>query len=91
MTLRARSFVALAVPVAATAWLSVVALAHSTPVVAPARAVTFSETIAPIFYDNCVTCHRPGEAAPFSLITYEDASKRGALLAKVTASRYMPP
>ena len=27
--------------------------------------VTFSEHIAPIVYDNCVTCHRPGEAAPF--------------------------
>src|SRR5204862_6000625 len=53
--------------------------------------VTFSETIAPILYDNCVTCHRPGEAAPFSLISYEDASRRGALLAKVTGSRYMPP
>src|SRR5215813_10862520 len=56
-----------------------------------AERVTFSETIAPILYDNCVTCHRPGEAAPFSLISYDDASKHGALLAKVTASRYMPP
>ena len=32
-------------------------------------AITFSETVAPIIYQNCVTCHRPGEAAPFSLIT----------------------
>ena len=54
-------------------------------------AVTFSETIAPILYDNCVTCHRPGQAAPFSLITYEDAKKKGKLISKVTASRYMPP
>src|SRR5262245_9522666 len=53
--------------------------------------VTFAETIAPIVYTNCVTCHRPGEAAPFSLISYEDVAKRGALIAKVTASRYMPP
>src|SRR5262245_1593188 len=52
---------------------------------------TFAETIAPIVYANCVTCHRPGEAAPFSLISYEDVAKRGALIAKVTASRYMPP
>ena len=42
-------------------------------------AVTFAETIAPIVYANCVTCHRPGEAAPFSLITYEDVVKRGKL------------
>jgi mono/diheme cytochrome c family protein len=56
-----------------------------------ANAGTFSENIAPILYENCVTCHRPGQAAPFSLITYEDAKKRGALIAAVTKSRYMPP
>ena len=58
---------------------------------ASARPVTFAETIAPIVYTNCVTCHRPGEAAPFSLIWYEDVAKRGALIAKVTEARYMPP
>src|ERR1700747_3794888 len=53
--------------------------------------VTFSQTIAPIVYQNCVTCHRPGEAAPFSLITYDDVKKRGALIARVTQTHYMPP
>jgi hypothetical protein len=53
--------------------------------------ITFSETIAPIVYENCVTCHRAGEAAPFALITYEDVKKRGALIASVTKARYMPP
>lgn len=56
-----------------------------------ADAVTFSENIAPIIYINCVTCHRSGEAAPFSLISYDDVKKRGALIATVTQSRYMPP
>src|SRR5215813_14861782 len=56
-----------------------------------AERVTFSEIIAPIVYANCVTCHRPGEAAPFSLITYDDVKKRGPLIATVTKSRYMPP
>jgi hypothetical protein len=55
------------------------------------RRVTFSETIAPIVYANCVTCHRAGEAAPFPLISYEDVAKRGALIARVTEARYMPP
>src|SRR5438874_1570436 len=53
--------------------------------------ITFSETIAPIVYQNCVTCHRAGEAAPFPLISYDDVRKRGALIATVTQSRYMPP
>ena len=52
---------------------------------------TFTETIAPIVYENCVSCHRPGEAAPFSLISYDDLKNRGQLVAAVTTSRYMPP
>jgi len=52
---------------------------------------TFTETIAPIVYANCVTCHRPGEVAPFSLITYEDVVKKGKQIARVTESKFMPP
>ncbi len=52
---------------------------------------TFSEQIAPIVFNNCASCHRPGEAAPFALLSYEDVRKRGALIAAVTGTRYMPP
>jgi len=58
---------------------------------ATASSPTFTETIAPIVYANCVTCHRPGEVAPFSLITYEDVLKKGKQIARVTESKYMPP
>ena len=54
-------------------------------------AVTFDKDIAPIVYNNCSSCHRPGEAAPFSLLSYSDVAKRGKLIATVTKSRYMPP
>ena len=57
----------------------------------PNAPVTYSETIAPILYEHCVTCHRPGEIGPFSLISYDDAARRGASLVEATASRYMPP
>jgi mono/diheme cytochrome c family protein len=57
----------------------------------PSTRITFAETIAPIVYDNCVTCHRAGEVAPFPLLTYEDVAKRGKLVARVTESKYMPP
>src|SRR5215471_479812 len=53
--------------------------------------LTFTEHVAPIVLNVCATCHRPGEAAPFSLLTYEDVRKRGKLIATVTQSRYMPP
>jgi len=38
---------------------------------APA-APTFAKDVAPILYNNCVVCHRPGEVAPMSLITYQN-------------------
>ena len=53
---------------------------------------TFTATIQPIIIQNCATpCHHPGGVGPFSLLTYEDVSKRGKFIAKVTQARYMPP
>jgi hypothetical protein len=70
----------------------VAAVAHSSATPQQkARAVTFAEHVAPILYTTCVQCHRPGEQAPFPLITYEDVVKRGKLIVKVTQSRFMPP
>jgi Flp pilus assembly protein TadD len=56
-----------------------------------AQTVTFSRDIAPILYHYCAPCHRPGEGAPFSLLTYGDARKRGTETVLVTEQRYMPP
>ena len=52
---------------------------------------TFNRDVAPIIFAQCAACHRPGEAAPFSLLTYNDVKKRADLVTAVTASRYMPP
>lgn len=52
---------------------------------------TYNRQIAPILYKNCTTCHHPGGGAPFSLLTYEDARRRGPQLVQVTESRFMPP
>ena len=57
----------------------------------PAEPVTFNRQVAPIVYRNCAPCHRPGEAGPFSLLSYADVRKRADQIARVTASRYMPP
>src|SRR5262245_44875869 len=53
--------------------------------------VTFSETISPIIFKNCTTCHHTGEAVPFTLMSYEDVVKRGRTIVAVTERRYMPP
>ena len=42
-------------------------------------------------FQSCSACHRPGEAAPFSLLTYSDAKKHARQIADVTRSRAMPP
>jgi hypothetical protein len=52
---------------------------------------TFNHDVAPIIYRNCSPCHRPGEAAPFSLLSYQDVAKKSKMIAKVTGSRLMPP
>lgn len=56
-----------------------------------ASSVTFNRDIAPIIFRSCATCHRPGEAAPFSLLSYSDAKKHARQIADVTRSRAMPP
>jgi hypothetical protein len=53
--------------------------------------VTYNRDIAPILFANCAECHHPGEVAPFSLLSYHDAAKRAAGLARVTGRRVMPP
>jgi hypothetical protein len=57
----------------------------------PAPSPTYSKEVVTILHQQCVICHRPGEAAPFSLLTYEDARKRAKLIAQVTQSKQMPP
>src|SRR5437016_5514842 len=52
---------------------------------------TFNKDVAPILYQHCRGCHRPGEVAPFSLLTYEDAAKRAKLIAGAAERRFMPP
>ncbi len=56
-----------------------------------AQRPNFTEDVAPIVFAKCAACHRPGEAAPFALLTYEDVRKRGPMLASVTKARVMPP
>jgi hypothetical protein len=52
---------------------------------------TFAEDIAPIIFRNCSPCHRPGEAGPFPLLSYDDVKKKARTIAAVTQARYMPP
>ncbi|MGA2738508.1 MAG: tetratricopeptide repeat protein [Bryobacteraceae bacterium] len=58
---------------------------------AQAEPITFYRQIAPIVYQSCAPCHRPGEPGPFPLLTYSDVRKRGPQIVSVIKRRYMPP
>jgi len=52
---------------------------------------TFNRDVAPILFQHCAPCHRPGQSAPFSLLSYADALKHASEISEVTQKRYMPP
>ena len=57
----------------------------------PVPLVTYNRDISPIIFHSCSICHRPGEAAPFSLLTYSDVKKHARQIVDLTQSRVMPP
>lgn len=62
------------------------------PAAAKASAnISYAQQIAPIVAKNCVSCHQPGTAAPFSLTSYEDIAANSAMIAEVVEQRRMPP
>lgn len=68
---------------AAAIFISASAVAQTTP--------SFNKDIAPLFNRNCVTCHRPGEIAPMSLMTYEQTRPWAKSIKAKVAAGQMPP
>src|SRR5688572_7512301 len=52
---------------------------------------TFHKNVVPILQKNCQTCHRPGEVAPMSLLTYEQTRPWARAIKAAVAARTMPP
>ncbi len=53
--------------------------------------VTFTKDVAPIVFRNCAMCHRPGEAAPMSLLSYKEVRPWARAIGEIVAERRMPP
>ena len=85
------------VALVAVGWLSIgtvgvagqSAATYSGPATGPAP--TFTKDVAPILYKNCVSCHRPGESAPMSLISYHDVRPYASAIRRRVLTREMPP
>ena len=61
------------------------------PALAAEGVPTFTTDVAPILYDNCVVCHREGEVAPMSLMTYSQVRPWSRAIKEKVVSRVMPP
>lgn len=57
----------------------------------PHRNPTFTRDVAPILFENCASCHRPGGSGPFSVLSYESVHPHAEAIAEQTRSRRMPP
>lgn len=66
-------------------------LAASPGVASDKAAITFSREVAPIIIKNCVSCHRPGEVAPMSLLTFKEVRPWAKSIREKVAQRQMPP
>ena len=53
--------------------------------------VTYNRDVLPIFEKNCVGCHRPGQIAPMSFLTYETTRPWAAQIKAVVMAKKMPP
>jgi hypothetical protein len=69
------------------------ALVAALPALATAqtRAITYHEDVVPVLQKHCQACHRPGEAAPFSMLTYKDTRPWASSMKRAVVSRKMPP
>src|SRR5882757_3365845 len=73
------------------ATLSTATAGAQTPPKAAASSVTFTKDIAPILQRSCQSCHRPGQMAPMSLLTYQDARPWARSIKQRVSERQMPP
>jgi hypothetical protein len=72
--------------------LRMVVLVAALAVPASAAAdVTFNKDVLPILQQHCQMCHRPGEVAPMSLLTYGDARPWARAIKLAVLSQKMPP
>jgi hypothetical protein len=88
---RALKTALLAAVIAGVALATHVTVSGQTPARATQPAVTFAKDIAPIFQKSCENCHRPGQMAPMSLITYQDVRPWVRSIKQRVVDREMPP
>ena len=72
-------------------WIGAVLMSAAPGAARLGQVPTFSRDVAPIFYRSCAACHRPGEMAPMSLLTYKEARPWAKSIAEEVGEGHMPP
>jgi hypothetical protein len=67
------------------------AMSGSRPMAADNAAPTFTKDVLPILQKNCQSCHRPGQIAPFSMLTYDTTRPWARSIKNKVEARQMPP
>ncbi len=70
-------------------WLALLLGAGSSA--AAEQPVTFNRDVAPVLFQHCSPCHRPGEEGPFPLFTFAETKRKIHTIVEVTSRRCMPP
>ena len=79
-----------AIAIACFAAISLFALTSSEAKTKP-KAATFTKDVAPIFFKACADCHRAGETAPFSVMSFKEVRPWAKSIKEKVVSKQMPP
>jgi hypothetical protein len=75
----------------AALWLGAFAVGAGQSPEKPAATPTYAKDVAPILFKNCTACHRPGEIAPMSLLTWDDVRPHAKAIRDEVGDGHMPP
>ena len=78
-------------PARSTVYVTLLVSLAVAPLAQAAATPTYSKDVAPILNKNCAGCHRPGDIAPMSLLTYDDARPWAKAIRSAVALGKMPP
>ena len=72
-------------------WIFGLAFAAAAAGASTDSVVTFNKDVLPILQKNCQSCHRPGQVAPMSFVTYQSSRPWAKAMKDAVATRKMPP
>ena len=89
--MKSMRLITIALAILAAAALLALSASRANETKLPAKNVSFTKDVAPVFFQKCAECHRPGESAPFSTLSYKDVRPWAKSIREKVVNRQMPP